>query len=106
MNDHNHNSMRDLGKPIVQLNAKHEGNGASSATYDDAGNLHKSMPICIGARVMLRKTTWVERGLVNGAMGTVVGITWPTDTDNPRESVPLAILVRFDVYDTKTGPTL
>ena len=35
------------------------------------------MQVAIGARVMLRHNMCTSDGLVNGAMGTVVGFEWP-----------------------------
>lgn len=54
-----------------------------------------------GARVMLIANLWVDVGLVNGAMGTVVAICYRTDQAPPN--LPIAVTVHFDSY---TGPTL
>ena len=35
------------------------------------------MQVAIGARVMLRRNVCTEDGLVDGAMGSVVGYEWP-----------------------------
>ena len=63
--------MRALGVPVLELKADHHGPNAADASYDDGGFLHKKMPICIGARVMLTENLRVDRGLVNGTIGTV-----------------------------------
>ena len=54
-----------------------------------------------GARVMLIANLWVDVGLVNGAMGTVVAICYRTGQAPPNP--PIAVTVHFDSY---TGPTL
>ena len=37
--------------------------------------------VCEGARVLLTQNLWVEAGLMNGALGKVVGYMWPQDAD-------------------------
>ncbi len=50
---------------------------------------------------MLSANLWVEVGLVNGALGTVVAICY--DSDHSPPDLPIAVTVRFDSY---SGPTL
>ena len=102
VNDFNHARMRDLRKPVLVVEASHEPSDGKNATSDEGGNLHASLPLCIGARVMLTENIWTENGLVNGALGTVCDITWPADSDWRRDP-PLAVLVAFDNYE---GPAL
>jgi ATP-dependent DNA helicase PIF1 len=47
---------------------------------------------------MLTINLWIERGLVNGAMGTVRSMLWPSGTAAPRIILPSAILVEFNHY--------
>lgn len=54
-----------------------------------------------GARVMLIANLWVDVGLVNGAMGTVVAICYRIDQAPPN--LQIAITVHFD---SCTSPTL
>lgn len=90
--------MRDLRVPVKQLKAEHTGAGAQEASFEDGGNLHKNMPLCIGARVMLLENLWTERGLVNGALGTVRDFTW-AEGSNTSTDLPVAIMVEFDHYE-------
>ena len=46
---------------------------------------------------MLTENLQTERGLVNGALGTVIDLTWSPDA-NVQKALPLAVLVAFDSY--------
>jgi ATP-dependent DNA helicase PIF1 len=50
---------------------------------------------------MLVENLWTERGLVNGAFGTVRDIIWKEGDSEGRCRAPFALLVKFDNY---TGP--
>ncbi len=70
--EHNVSKLRASDQPV----AIHSGHGASKASSDDAGGLEPVICIAHGARVMLTAILWVEVGLVNGAIGTVVAICY------------------------------
>ena len=53
------------------------------------------MQVAIGARVMLRRNVCTEDGLVNGAMGLVVGYEWPGGHRTAAEQ-PCGLRVLFD----------
>ncbi|EED11951.1 ATP-dependent DNA helicase PIF1, putative [Talaromyces stipitatus ATCC 10500] len=93
---YNHAKLRDLKHPVISLSATNEPKEAEKVDSKDAGNLHNTLDISIGSRVMLGENIWTERGLVNGAFGTVHDIVWPEDCVDPRKEPPLAILVHFD----------
>jgi len=101
VNAYNHVKMRDLDAPVKQIKARNTGTGANAASYDQGANLHKILPLCVGARVMLTDNSWTERGLVNGALGTVRSFHW-AEGENIETAIP-TILVAFDNYD---GPVL
>lgn len=72
--------LNSLDKPIANINAINTGPNASRASPDDAGGLYPQISLCEGARVMLTSNLWIETGLVNGAMGTVVNICYENST--------------------------
>jgi ATP-dependent exoDNAse (exonuclease V) alpha subunit len=95
--DYNHKQLRDLGLPVKKVRADHTGVEAAKASSDVAEGLHTEVDIAIGARIMLTRNLWVEKGLVNGAMGTVRDISWKEGQD-PSKDLPEAIMVQFDNY--------
>ena len=99
--EHNVAKPHALGQPIATINAVHTGPNASKASPDDAAGLEPVTSLAHGARMMLTANLWVEAGLVNGAMGTVVAICYKTSQPPPH--LPVSVMVRFDSY---SGPTL
>ena len=96
---YNIDQLHNNNKPIATIKAVHNGQNASKASPDDAGGLDPVILLSVGARVMLITNLWVEVGLVNGAVGTVISIVY--ETGGPPD-LPLAVMIRFDNY---TGPT-
>ena len=89
------------GEPVAIIKAVHSGPSASKATAEDAGGLESVVCLAHRAQVMLTANLWVDAGLVNGAMGTVVGICYDNDESPP--CLPIGVTVKFASY---TGPTL
>jgi ATP-dependent DNA helicase PIF1 len=98
VDEYNHDKLAATNRPVIQLEAVHEGREAENANFEDGGSLHKILSVSLGARVMLTENLWTERGLVNGALGTVVDLTWSPDAD-VQNALPLAVLVAFNSYE-------
>ena len=99
--EHNVTRLRSSGQPIATIKAIHTGPNAAKASSDDSGGLEPIICLAHGARVMLTANLWVDKGLVNGAMGTVVAICYSSGEAPPH--LPVAVMVRFDSCQ---GPTL
>ncbi len=99
--EHNASKLRANGQPIAVIRAAHTGPEASRVSADEAGGLEPVVCLAQGARVMLSANIWVEVGLVNGALGSVVSICYAREHCPP--DLPIAVTVKFDFY---TGPTL
>jgi len=99
---YNHDRMRDLHTPVVKICAKDTGDRLASirnlASSDTAG-LAEHLPLSVGTRVMLSTNLWTERGLVNGALGTVRDIVWAAGATEFRTTPPYVVLVEFDKYE-------
>ena len=82
------------------IKAVHSGPRASKVSADDAGGLEPIVCLAQGATVMLTANLWVQAGLVNGTMGTVIAICY-NEVGGLPPNLPVA--VRFDSY---CGPFL
>ena len=96
---HNYQKLLRLSCPIIRIKARHNNSKGSKLSADEFGGLEPMICICEGARVMLTRNLWTEKGLCNGTMGIVKEIIFK-DGDFPP-ALPLAIVVQFDSY---TGP--
>ena len=102
VSEYNVTKLHSNDQPVAVIKAVHSGAGAIKASADDAGGLEPVVCLAHGARVMLTTNLWVQVGLVNGAMGTVVGICYDDAGESPPR-LPVAVTVRFDSF---SGPTL
>ena len=98
---YNNKHLLRIEKAVIVLEAVHEGTGAKDAEDTIAGNLTPVLKLCVGYRVMLTRNLWSEKGLVNGAQGTVFDMSWANGVTDPRATLPEVIMVVFDHY---TGP--
>ena len=66
-----------------------------------SGGLPTILRLAIGARVMLRNNKDIARGLVNGAMGTVISFRWKYFARDQLEcgDLPRSICIKFDTID-------
>jgi ATP-dependent DNA helicase PIF1 len=85
------------------IQAKHSSPAAANKSDEDFQNLEANIVMCVGARVMLTSNLWVQRGLMNGAMGTVRRIVFAPN-EAPPLNQPRAIIVEMD--SQYVGPSL
>ena len=83
MSEYNVAKLHANGQPVAMIKAVHSGPGASKVSADDAGGLEPIVCLAQGARVMLTAILWVQAGLVNGSMGTVVAICYDEAGGSP-----------------------
>lgn len=89
---YNLQKLRELSSPVVT--GKHNSAQASKGSSEAAQGLHRELYLSKGSRVMLRTNLWTKKGLVNG---TVVDIIYRPN-ENPKENLPMAILIKWDSY--------
>ena len=68
-----------------------------------AKGLEPVLLLAKGARVILTANIWTEAELVNGAIGTIQDILFE---DQGPPSLPVAVFIKFDVYERNTITTL
>ena len=102
VSEYNVTKLHSNDQPVAVIKAVFSGAGAIKASADDAGGLEPVVCLAHGAKVMLTTNLWVQVGLVNGAMGTVVAICYDDAGESPPR-LPVAVTVRFDSF---SGPTL
>ncbi|KAK3925970.1 LOW QUALITY PROTEIN: ATP-dependent DNA helicase pfh1 [Frankliniella fusca] len=83
--------------PITIINAKHNCSKAETADPDKAEGLEQSLYAAEGAKIMLRNNLWTERGLVNGACGTIKHILYEEES-NPETDMPSILICHFESY--------
>ncbi|XP_052119466.1 uncharacterized protein LOC127748747 [Frankliniella occidentalis] len=88
--------------PIARIPSLHNCKSASSGSIDDAEGLPPVLYLSKCSRVMLNINTWTEKGLVNGAMATVVDILYHENCCPPNV-LPAVIICKLGNYD---GPSV
>ncbi|KAK3920009.1 ATP-dependent DNA helicase [Frankliniella fusca] len=77
--------------------AVHNTKKAKFGTVDDASGLKDIVSLGVGAKIMLTRNLWTEKGLVNGTLGEVIDILYKDDQNAP-EDMPYAVICKFDKY--------
>lgn len=96
--EYNWTRLRELGSPVMKIEAKNVGKGAKDASLEDAGRLDQELLLSRGSRVMLTWNRWTSEGLVNGAMGTLYDLIWDEGVQDPFTTMPAITLVEMDDY--------
>lgn len=86
-----------VATPIATIKAVHSGPNAAEASSEDAGGLESIICPTCEACVMLIANLWVDMGLLNSALGTVVAICYENGETPPHFAVA--------VIDSYRGPT-
>jgi ATP-dependent DNA helicase PIF1 len=97
--EYNTSYLERLDNAVLIIKAKNIGPQASKVESRDAGNLHNSLPLCIGGRIMLTENIWTSVGLVNGAIGYTYDIAWHNAIEDSRQEAPFVLLIKMDKYD-------
>ena len=62
--DHNHQYLEATHVPVLRCKARHNGGKrAERATEDQADGLEAELLLAIGARVMITRNIWTDRGM-------------------------------------------
>ena len=90
----NFTRLKQLGEPIVQINAYHTNPKANQISAEDIGGLEPTVYLARKARVMKTRNHWTMVGLRNGTMGNVKHIIFAQNQRPPM--LPIAVIVQFD----------
>ena len=93
--EHNADKLVALNAPIATFESAHNVNQAKQADSDTAGGLERWLSLAVGAQVMLRSNLWVQKGLVNGTLGTVMHIVF--HREGPP-ALPATVICNFPSY--------
>ena len=92
---HNHSMMASLGSHMFNIVAYNSPPNGAANTTDQADGLPNNLNLAVGGRVLLTRNLWTECSLVNGALGTIVGIIFQEDNNSDLAN---GLLIQFDSY--------
>ena len=93
---HNNDVLSKNRLPVALIQAWHNNSTARHGTDEQAKGLYSKLYLSIGCRIMLRKNLCVEKGLVDGTLGTVRDIVYEVGEGPP--ALPHTLLIEFDRY--------
>jgi hypothetical protein len=97
--EYNDKNLIENNNPSIKIESINNNLTAKRSSEDDA-DLDYSLNLSINSKIMLRHNYWVECGLANGSIGSIIDII--LDPKN-KDQFPIAIICKFESY---TGPTL
>ena len=97
----NNGVLRRINQPVLVVPANDT--GAVRTTADDnIEGLPNTLYLMAGAKVMITRNIWTEKGLTNGSLGYVHSIGLDVN-HQPGQGVPDVVMLQVPLY---TGPTL
>jgi hypothetical protein len=97
--EYNLQKLAELANPTAIIHSVHNKPAAATANANTACGLERNICLAVGAKIMLRVNLWVEKGLVNGSIGTVLRIIY---TGQGPPSLPAFVICIFPGY---SGPS-
>lgn len=91
-----------MNVPVAQIKARHNNKESGKLSSDDMDGLEPKLFLCKGARIMLTRNLWTDKGLCNGSMGYVKDIIYQEGDSPPN--IPIAVVVQFDGF--YEGPSI
>ena len=97
--EHHISKLVALDVPVVTFECAHNKAQAKTTSSDEAGGLEQWLSLAVGANIMLQSNLWVQKGLVNGTVGTVLHIIFH---NQGPPAMPAVVICQFPSY---TGPS-
>ncbi|KAK3911507.1 ATP-dependent DNA helicase [Frankliniella fusca] len=79
-------------KPVLHIKAYNSSRYAKASSTYQAMGLQNVLFLFLGCRLMSKKNLWVDGGLVNGSLGTLVDIVYKSSEDDS----PFVLIIKFD----------
>lgn len=102
MEQYNQKKLKKLNMPVAKIQAIHNCEEAKIGSQQMANGLIDVLYLSIGSRVMLKSNLWIDKGLVNGALGYIRKIVYQPE-EHPSFNTPDVLMIEFDNF---FGPTI